>query len=191
MYHKMLDFKDANLFYEFSRQRVDEKAMNLLFELAETRKLKYQFNSMMRGKKINTTEKRKGADFVVNSAVFIARGFGFSKLFIGLSIVAFGTSLPELATSVVAVAKDESDISLGNVVGSNLFNICMVMGTVGLLNPIPIDSSLNRFEFPAMLFLSCLLLIFARSGYKINRSQGLIFILSFFLYVGGSYWMVR
>jgi len=133
----------------------------------------------------------KGADFVVNSAVFIARSFGFSELFIGLSIVAFGTSLPELATSVVAVSKDESDISLGNVVGSNLFNICMVMGTVGLLNPISIDSSLNRFEFPAMLFLSCLLLIFARSGYKINRSQGLIFILSFFLYVGGSYWMVR
>lgn len=133
----------------------------------------------------------KGSDFVVNSAVFIARSFGFSELFIGLSIVAFGTSLPELATSVVAVSKDESDISLGNVVGSNLFNICMVMGTVGLLNPISIDSSLNRFEFPAMLFLPCLLLIFSRSGYKINRSQGLIFILSFFLYVGGSYWMVR
>lgn len=132
-----------------------------------------------------------GADLVVKSAIFIARRFGFSEVFIGLSIVALGTSLPELATSVVAVSKDQSDISIGNVVGSNVFNICLVMGTVGLLNPIAIDTRLNRFEFPFMLLVAVLLFVFARLDFKVKRSQGLIFVLGFFFYVGFSYWMAQ
>jgi cation:H+ antiporter len=130
-----------------------------------------------------------GANYIVKSAIFIARTFGFSELFIGLSIVAIGTSLPELATSVVAAKKKESDLSVGNIVGSNLFNICLVMGTVGLLSPINIDAGLNRFEFPFMLFLSVLLLIFLKSGHKLSRTEGLIFFLSFFIYIGGAYWL--
>ncbi len=130
-----------------------------------------------------------GANLVVKSAIFIAKNFGFSEVFIGLSVVALGTSLPELATSVVAITKNESDISLGNVVGSNLFNICLVMGTVGLLNPMNIDPKLNRFEFPAMLFLSLLLLLFARFSKRLNRVMGVFFILSFCLYIGISYWL--
>ncbi len=128
-----------------------------------------------------------GADLVVKSAIYIARQFGFSEVFIGLSVVALGTSLPELATSVVAVAKKESDISLGNVVGSNLFNICLVMGTVGLLNPMRVDQRLNWFEFPAMLFFSLLLMILTLSSKQLNRITGVIFISGFFLYIGISY----
>lgn len=123
-----------------------------------------------------------GADRVVTSAVFIARSFNFSELFIGISIVAIGTSLPELATSVVAAVKKQSDISVGNIVGSNLFNICLVMGTVGLLNPIQISSGLNRFEFPAMVMITLFLYIFALFSHKINRVHGVFFIICFFIY---------
>lgn len=123
-----------------------------------------------------------GADCVVDSAIFIARAFHFSDLFIGISIVAIGTSLPELATSVVAAVKKQSDISVGNIVGSNLFNICLVMGMVGLINPIQINSNLNWFEFPAMVFITLLLYMFAFFSQKITRIYGLIFIICFFVY---------
>lgn len=130
-----------------------------------------------------------GANLVVRAAIFIAREFGVSEIFIGLSIVAVGTSLPELATSVVAGIKGEYDISIGNVVGSNVFNICMVIGTIGLFNPMPVDTRLNRFEFPVMFLLSVLLFIFSRYKFKLNRLQGLFFVFSFFSYVGISYWL--
>ncbi len=123
-----------------------------------------------------------GADWVVGSAVSFARSFHFSELFIGLSIVAIGTSLPELATSVVAAVRKQSDISLGNIVGSNLFNICLVMGAVGLINPIQISRKLNWFEFPAMVIITLLLCIVASISHRINRIHGLIFILCFFVY---------
>jgi cation:H+ antiporter len=131
------------------------------------------------------------ANLVVKSAISLAESMGFSEAFIGLSIVALGTSLPELATSVVAIAKGQSDISLGNVVGSNLFNICLVMGAVGIIHPLQIDPGLNRFEFPEMVFLSMLLYIFAKGDFKISRSEGLLFIACFFVFLGVSYWMAQ
>jgi cation:H+ antiporter len=129
-----------------------------------------------------------GANLIVNSAIFIARQIGLSEIFIGLSIVALGTSLPELATSVVAGARGEHDISIGNVVGSNVFNVCMVIGTVGLFNPMPVESGLMRFEFPAMFGLCLILLVFCRTGFILNRLEGLFFIVSFFSFIGISYW---
>jgi len=128
-----------------------------------------------------------GAHFIVNSAIFIARQFGFSEVFIGLSIVAVGTSLPELATSVVAGAKGEHDISIGNVVGSNVFNICMVIGTVGLFNPMSLDIGGMQFEFSAMFLISVILFICCRTGFIISRLEGLFFVLCYFLFVGLSY----
>jgi len=129
-----------------------------------------------------------GANLIVNSAIFIARQIGLSEIFIGLSIVALGTSLPELATSVVAGARGEHDISIGNVVGSNVFNVCMVIGTVGLFNPMPVDLGLMRFEFPAMFGLCLILLVFCRTGFILNRLEGIFFMLSFFSFIGVSYW---
>ena len=133
-----------------------------------------------------------GADMVVKNAIVIAKQFNVSDVFIGLSIVAVGTSLPELATSVVAVIKGESDISLGNVVGSNIFNICMVMGTVGILNPVTdINPGLNRFEFPVMILLSLFLFVITRFGLVINRMHGVILVVSFIIYIGCSYHLIN
>jgi cation:H+ antiporter len=130
-----------------------------------------------------------GAHFIVNSAIYIARELGFSEIFIGISIVAVGTSLPELATSVVAGAKGESDLSVGNVVGSNIFNIGMVIGTVGLFSTMEVGTDLMWFEFPAMFALSVILFLFARTGFIINRLEGFLFLMSFFLFVSISYWL--
>ena len=129
----------------------------------------------------------KGADMVVNSAIHIATSIGLSQAFIGISVVALGTSLPELAASAVAASKGESDISIGNIVGSNLFNICLVMGTVGLLNPMKIDKSLLNFEFPAMFLISIILFTIVFFKHRISRKTGLFLIIFFIVYLIISY----
>jgi cation:H+ antiporter len=128
-----------------------------------------------------------GANFVVKEAIVIAEKLGLSQTFIGISVVALGTSLPELATSAVAAARGESDISVGNVVGSNLFNICLVMGVVGLFNPMSIDPSLHRFEFPFMIFICFILGVMAFVKKGVNKPGGILFTLLFFVYILVSY----
>lgn len=128
-----------------------------------------------------------GANLVVKEAIAMAQSIGLSQTFIGISVVALGTSLPELATSVVAAAREESDISVGNVVGSNLFNICLVMGVVGLLNPLAVDPGLHWFEFPFMIFLCLLLGGITRKCHGVGKGGGILFIALFFLYIGISY----
>mmetsp|Transcript_13669 Transcript_13669/g.6764 ORF Transcript_13669/g.6764 Transcript_13669/m.6764 type:complete len:300 (-) Transcript_13669:440-1339(-) len=103
-----------------------------------------------------------GSNLIVKSAIFMAKALEFSETFVGLSIVAVGTSLPEIATSIAAVEKNENDLLIGNVVGSNIFNICLVMGTIALLSPLKIEIGLNRFEFPMMIMISILLFIFCK-----------------------------
>lgn len=128
-----------------------------------------------------------GARFVVQEAILIAMKFGLSQTFIGISVVALGTSLPELATSAVAAAKGESDLSVGNVVGSNLFNICLVMGTVGLLNPMAVDRNLHFFQFPFMTFICFFLAFIAFTKKEITKVSGVLFILFFCIYITVSY----
>ncbi|WP_028322135.1 calcium/sodium antiporter [Desulfatiglans anilini] len=135
-----------------------------------------------------TTALMGGAHLVVQSSIFFAKIFGLSETFIGLSIVAVGTSLPELATSVAAAAHRESDISIGNVVGSNVFNLCLVMGAVGVFNPMEVDRGLLRFEFPAMFVLTLLLWIFARTRLILGRREGVVFVVCYLAFVGLSYW---
>lgn len=124
-----------------------------------------------------------GAHLVVTSAVYIAKVFGLSEVFIGLSIVAFGTSLPELATSGVAIIKDKSDLSIGNIVGSNIFNICLVMGFVGFFSPIDVDNKVNFFESPLMIVMALSLYYIAKKGDYIKRHHGIIYVICFFLYL--------
>ena len=128
-----------------------------------------------------------GANFVVREAIQIASRIGLSQTFIGISVVALGTSLPELATSAVAAAKGESDISVGNVVGSNLFNICLVMGVVGLFNPMVVDSGLHLFQFPFMIFICIVLWATAFRFGRIGKLSGIILILLFIIYIIVSY----
>lgn len=125
-----------------------------------------------------------GSNFVVDSARYIATGLGVSERVIGLTIIALGTSLPELVTSVVATKKGEYDIAIGNIVGSDIFNIGIVLGL-----PIAIFGNVNIGTFNILdlgfLFLSALaLFIFAGNDYKISKKEGLFFLLMFVIYYG-------
>lgn len=128
-----------------------------------------------------------GANFVVREAIAFASLMGLSQTFIGISVVALGTSLPELATSAVAAARHESDISVGNVVGSNLFNICLVMGMMGLFNPMAIEANLHEFQFPFMVAVCVILGIVALGRREIDRISGLMMIGLFVFYLCVSY----
>ena len=121
-----------------------------------------------------------GAHWMVSSAVTIARAIGLSELFIGMTIVALGTSLPELAASLVSAAKGEMDISLGNVIGSNIFNILFVLGLCPLFQTIAVDPSVLRFELPVVLLFSCALLPLCWHRLQVSRLKG-IFLVSAYL----------
>jgi cation:H+ antiporter len=89
-----------------------------------------------------------GADLLVDSASEVARGFGISPAVIGLTVVAVGTSLPELATSVIAAIRRQTDIAVGNVVGSNIFNIFGILGTTAMISPIPAEARFVTTDMP-------------------------------------------
>ena len=115
-----------------------------------------------------------GSHVLVKSAIFIAGSFGISEMVIGMSVVAFGTSVPEMATSVVSVLKKEADICVGNVIGSNIFNILMVLGSVALVRPLNVERGTLFFEFPAMLLFSLALIPMIRGGLTVNRLAGVV-----------------
>ena len=123
-----------------------------------------------------------GSNFVVDSASYIAAALGVSERMIGLTIIAMGTSLPELVTSVIATKKGEYDIAIGNVVGSNIFNIGMVIGLpVMLIGTIP-NVTINIVDLIMMIVASGLLFIFAYNDYKIKKNEGIMFIILFIAY---------
>ena len=124
-----------------------------------------------------------GAQIVVNNAVLIMTILGVDEKFIGLTIVAFGTSLPELATSVVAAMRGEMDISIGNLVGSNVFNIMSVLGVASLVRPIPIPGGFIEsglwIDYLVMMFTSFLPWLMMRKDYTVKRSDGVILLLCY------------
>ncbi|HIF9165557.1 TPA: calcium/sodium antiporter [Photobacterium damselae] len=123
------------------------------------------------------------SDMVVESAVTIAKYYGMSDLVIGLTIIAVGTSLPELAASVASVLKGEDDMAVGNIIGSNVFNILAVMGIPGILNPSAISPLAMGRDFYVMLGVSVLLLIMALGkNHRINRVEGGILLICFIAY---------
>ncbi|MBT4758707.1 MAG: calcium/sodium antiporter [Opitutae bacterium] len=121
-----------------------------------------------------------GADFLVGCSVEIATRMGISDLFIGLSIVAIGTSLPELAASIAAVRAGHGDLCAGNIVGSNLFNMLLIGGGVSAFAGMDVHDELLLIEFPALVLLSVLLVWIFKSGHIVTRREG-VFLL--FLYV--------
>ncbi|WP_305407480.1 calcium/sodium antiporter [Photobacterium leiognathi] len=123
------------------------------------------------------------SDMVVESAVTIAKYFGMSDLVIGLTIIAVGTSLPELAASIASIYKGEDDMAVGNIIGSNVFNILAVMGIPGLLNPSVLSPLAMSRDFYVMLALSVLLLLMALGKRRrINRVEGGILVICFIAY---------
>lgn len=128
-----------------------------------------------------------GANWLVDSATFMARYFGISELVIGLTVVALGTSLPELATSVVAVLRKEGDIALGNLIGSNLFNILAIVGITATVKPLPAPVAMNRFDFPVMLIIAVLpllLVMLTPRPHRMNRWNGAVMLLLYLTYNG-------
>ena len=122
-----------------------------------------------------------GSNFVVKSATFIARFFGWSERFIGLTIVALGTSLPELFTSVMAAFKKNCDIAIGNIIGSNLFNILFVVGLSSLIIPVPFSEA---FRIDTLIALASLiaLILFCLPKKRLSRFGGILFLISYILY---------
>lgn len=116
-----------------------------------------------------------GGQFVVNSAKFIAAAFGMSETLIGLTVVAFGTSLPELVTSIVASRKGENELAVGNVVGSNIFNMMFILGISAALHPITVNFACMT-DFAILIVASIMVFIFALRN-KINRVEGIVMIL--------------
>ena len=122
-----------------------------------------------------------GAKIFLLSAVYFAKMLNLSDAVIGLTVVAVGTSLPELATSVVAACKGEKDIAIGNVVGSNIFNILSILGVTALIKPMN-NSSLNGVDFGMMTGISGALLIMLFTGRKLSRIEGAILLLAYIIY---------
>ncbi len=122
-----------------------------------------------------------GGEAIVDSATFLAFELGVSDLVIGLTLVAVGTSLPELATSIVAALRREADIAVGNVIGSNIFNITAVMGISSLIQPFDVSRQVLSVQLPAVLLISILVLPLARPRYEIHRWEGLILLASYMI----------
>ena len=128
-----------------------------------------------------------GSNLLVNGAESLARALGVSDLIIGLTIVAIGTSLPELAVSVVSTLKGEHGLALGNIIGSNMFNLLAVVGVAASIAPTDVDHKLITFHFPVMVGLTLVLFVMAYnySGKgRINRVEGGALLLAFFAYHG-------
>jgi cation:H+ antiporter len=117
-----------------------------------------------------------GAGYLVDGAIAMAKGLGVSDTIIGLTIVAVGTSMPELVTSVMAAIRKHADVAYGNIVGSNIFNVLFILGATSIIQPIDIPSQIARFDIWVMLIATALLVYFARTGAKLQRWEGWVFI---------------
>ncbi|MGL4533512.1 MAG: sodium:calcium antiporter, partial [Fusobacteriaceae bacterium] len=128
-----------------------------------------------------------GGQLVVDSAVKIAKAFEVSEKLISLTIVSIGTSLPELAASVAAAKKGNSDMAIGNVVGSNIFNIFLIMGTSGLVRPIIYDFKFD-LDFMVLFYATMLLILsaFVFKKHTIQKRKGAFMLLSYVIYLGYS-----
>src|SRR5690606_19953572 len=124
-----------------------------------------------------------GGKLVVDSAITIAQYFGLSEKLIGLTILAAGTSLPELATSAVAAYRKNTDIAIGNVVGSNIFNIFFILGITGLIHPIPYNLALN-FDIYVLLISTLVLMVFmfTLTKRKLDRMEAMILLVCYLVY---------
>jgi len=124
-----------------------------------------------------------GGQMVVNNGTKIAISLGMSETLVGLTIIAIGTSLPELVTSITAALKKESEIALGNIVGSTIFNILFVLGSSSIIAPLPVNDKVF-IDIIIMIVLTAVLFIFSRTRYRIGKIEGLILVFVYILYLG-------
>ena len=124
-----------------------------------------------------------GSEFLVSSSVVIAKYFGISEFVIGITIVALGTSLPELVTSVIAILKGQSSISIGNLIGSNIFNVFAVLGITSLVKPLGVETKLLTSDLPVMIGVTLLLGLFLFISRKLRRIEGMLLTSIYLIYV--------
>ena len=127
-----------------------------------------------------------GASLLIDGAVGLATQFGISETIIGLSIVAIGTSLPELVTSVVAALRGQNDVAFGNIVGSNIYNVFGILGVTALVQPIPVPREIIAVDIWVMLVATGALIVLARTGHRITRSEGALMLAG---YAGYTAWL--
>lgn len=125
-----------------------------------------------------------GAEMMVRSAIALAQIWGMSDLMIGLTIVAIGTSLPELASSVVAAVRGQNDIAVGNVIGSNLFNILLILGVTGMVMPLPTAPSLLTVQIPVMIAFSFVLWLMMWRKQRVSRRTGAFMLAGYVGFIG-------
>lgn len=130
-----------------------------------------------------------GAELTVNAASNIARDWNVSDAVIGLTIVAIGTSLPELATSMMAVVRGNSSLAIGNVVGSNIFNICLIMGVATLVKPMEVNPQFFKLDVWMMLACAIVLAVLAHWKLKIGKRVGVAMLTAYALYIGSAFYI--
>ena len=128
-----------------------------------------------------------GGYCTVKGAVEVASALGISEVIIGLTVVAIGTSLPELATSLVAAMRQEVDIAVGNIIGSNIFNLTAIFGTTAIVRPIMIPETVLSRELAGVVLMSLLLLPILRNGWQIKRWEGALLLTA---YIGMGWWLI-
>lgn len=133
----------------------------------------------------------KGADWFVDGSAGIADRFGVPQLVIGLTIVAMGTSAPEAAVSITAALKGSADITIGNVVGSNILNILIILGITSAIVSVAVAKSTIRYETPYMIAITLLLLVLGYTGNVIGFGEGVVLWIAFILYLGYLFWMAK
>lgn len=133
----------------------------------------------------------KGADWFVDGAASIARKLGISQLIIGLTIVAMGTSMPEAAVSITAAIQQNAGITIGNVVGSNILNIFIILGITALITNVKIQKSTIRYEIPFMIFITIILMICGMTDMKITFIEGIFLWILFIAYLVYLFIMAR
>lgn len=133
----------------------------------------------------------KGADWFVEGASKLAERFGIPQLVIGLTIVAMGTSLPEAAVSIQGAWQGTAGIAVGNVLGSNIFNVLVILGVTALLAELPLQRSTLLVELPYMLFVTVALLLLGMGGDAVSRLDGALLWLLFLVYLGYLWWLVK
>lgn len=122
-----------------------------------------------------------GGDLVVKNSISVALALGMSETLVGLTIVAVGTSLPELVTSITAALKNESEIALGNVIGSNIFNILFILGISSTITPVMVDQKVF-FDALVMIFVTLVLLLSASSNRNVSRTEGIFLAIGYLIY---------
>lgn len=128
-----------------------------------------------------------GSQVLLKGAVGLAESFGVSEAVIGLTLVAVGTSLPELSISVIAAIRRHADVAIGNILGSNIFNLLGILGISALLQPLPVHERILQFDQWVMLGTSLILLFFLFTGRRLSRFEGGLLLLGYGVYVGLSF----